>query len=236
MRTLSVLALALALALAAPAAAKDLMLRQRAFGPGGPEGGEEQTEYFSGDRIVIASPSRRAIVDLKAQTWTLIDPQRKTYSVMTFDELRRLSARAAKALEALPPETREKLALDTPVAVRPTGKSERIAGHTAKEYEVSGGAATGSVWLTDEIAMPSEVREWEKVSSSLGTAKGVGAGLAAAIANLNGVPLRTKVTVAIGPRKIESGTEVLEVREGTPPADLLAVPDGFKKVTAPLAE
>jgi hypothetical protein len=233
MRTVPVLALALALALPAPAAGKDLMLRQRAFGPGGPAGGEEQSEYFSGDRIVIASPTRRAIVDLKAQTWTLIDPKRKTYSVMTFDELRRLAERAAKALDALPPEARQKLALDTPLSVRPTGKSERIAGYAAKEYEVSGGTASGSVWLTDEITMPAEVREWEKVSSSLGVAQGAGAGLAAAIARLNGVPLRTKMTVALGPRKVESGTEVLEVREATPPADLLTVPAGFKKGALP---
>jgi hypothetical protein len=233
MRTILILVLGLALAAPAVAADKDLMLRQRAFGPGSPEGGEEQSEYFSGDRIVIASPTRRAIVDLKAQTWTLIDPKQKTYTVMTFDELRYMAERAAKALEALPPEVRKNLALDTPISVQPTGKSERIAGYTAREYEVSGGAASGNVWITDEITMPAQVREWEKVSSSLGVAQGAGGSLAAAIAKLNGVPLRTRMTVAMGPRKVESGTEVLEVREATPPADLLTVPAGFKKAALP---
>src|SRR5881296_653903 len=187
------LLLVLGLALAAPAGArgKDLMLRQRVYGTGGPKAGREQTQYFSGDKIVIASPGQRAIVDLAARTWTVIEPEKRTYSVRTFDDLRRAGERATKALEGLPPETRKRLGVDTPVSVQATGKSEKSAGYTAKEYAVSGGAASGTVWLTEELAVPAEAREWERLSSP---ATGPGAALAAEMAKLKGVPLRTSLT------------------------------------------
>src|SRR2546422_4666210 len=57
-------ALVLAFVLPANAGGKGIMLRQRAWGPGRPKPGEEQTEYFSGDRIVTVSPRVRGIVDL----------------------------------------------------------------------------------------------------------------------------------------------------------------------------
>ena len=226
--------LVLALVLVAEAAAgKDLVLRQRAWGPGRPKPGEEQTEYFSGGKIVIASPRLRTIVDLKARTWTLIELQRKSYRVVTFDDLRRARDRTAAALKRLPPAERKALGADDAISLRPTGRTAEIAGHAAKEYAVSGGAASGSVWVSEEIAAPEEAREWDQLSTSLGDLPGPYAAFKAATATLKGVPLRTDVTLPMGPGKVESGTEVLEVREEAPPADLLAVPAGFTRVAPP---
>jgi hypothetical protein len=230
----------LLLALATPAAggtfAKELMLRQRTYGPAGPASAEEQRQYFSGDKIVVDDGRARSIVDLVARTWTLVDKRKKNYTVMPFDDLRRRGEAATKALERLPPEARRMLGLDVAVSVRPTGRTERIAGHTAKEYAIAAGPARGTVWVTEEIRLPAEAQEWEKLSASLGGPARPGGSLEAEIAKLAGLPLRTSMTVSLGPGKVETTTEVVEVREAPAPPEMLRIPEGFEKIAPPKEE
>jgi uncharacterized protein DUF4412 len=228
------LALVLCCFAGAPAAAADnLMLKQRTSTTGGSpvqSGTRVQTQYFSGSRMVTDDTHLRSIVDLEHKTLTLVDKDRKTYGTHTFDELREQMEEARKHLDELPPEARKLLALDpSAVHVTPTGRTDDIAGYSAKEYAVDGGPAKGTVWIADALPVPAEARDWERLSANLGGPGNPGGALAAALARLDGVPLRTSMTVALGSETIGMTTEVVEVRRATPDPGLLEVPAGFRK-------
>ncbi len=223
--------LAVAVALPSWALAGDLILRQRTTLTGGPRPAppREQTQYFSGRTMVIDDDDARSIVDLSAKTLTVVDKRQRTYTVTSFDDLRARAEAMRRRLRTMPPEARQMLGMDARVSVEATGKREEIAGHGAREHRVSAGPATGSVWVTDEVAMPAGTQEWEQLSATLGGRDAPGAKLAEALAELKGIPLRSIMTVATGQSRMTSTTEVVEVREAPAPPDVLRVPDGFRK-------
>lgn len=211
--------------------AADLTVRQRVTTTGPRAETHEATEYVTATRRITDDPTHRTIVDLEAKTLTVLDKTKKTYTVTTFDELRQQMDRARKRLDALPPEARKMMgAMDAEVTLQPTGKSEKIAGHEAKEYALAGGPTTGTVWATEEIAMPSKAEDWDKFRGALGSANGPGSKLGEAMAKLKGFPLRTNVTYVAGPITAGFATEVLSVVEQSPPPDVVALPADAKKV------
>ncbi len=224
--------LSLVLALARPAAGADtLALRQRITA--GPTGeAREQMQYFTSGKRITDDARMRSIIDLDAKTVTMVHKDKKSYTVMTFDELRDRGVQLKKTFDNLPPQARKMLGLDASVTLKPTGKSEKIAGYQAKEYTIEGGPAVGSVWAADDLNVGSRAQEWEKIAAAMG---GPGNKLGDALAQLNGVQLRTAITTAIGPHggKASTTTEVIEVSETPPPPEVLAVPPGFTKVAAP---
>jgi hypothetical protein len=227
----------LALALTLPdggAAAKDLMVRQRTTASG--TAPFEQTQYFTARTMVTDDPHVRMILDLDAKQLTLADKDRRVYSLMTFDELHRLSEAAADRLDDLPADERKRFGLDAPVSVKPTGRTQTIAGHPSREYTVDAGPAKGKIWMSEDLPLPDVAREWERLGASIGGERRAGAKLAAALAKLHGIPMRTAMTITMGPQKAETTTEVLEVREAAPPAELLRVPEGFTKGPPPSIE
>src|SRR6185369_15640176 len=50
----------------------------------------QSTVAIKGDRMVHRSSLHTTIIDLAGQTITTIDPQKKTYSVMTFAEMKQM--------------------------------------------------------------------------------------------------------------------------------------------------
>jgi hypothetical protein len=225
--------LALVLAgIAGSAAAGDMTVRQSVATAGGSAPGvaHERTQYFT-DRVVVTEDTKlRAIVDLDTETLTFIDKVAKTYTVRSFDALRQQAVEARKAAGEPAPREREALGLDAPVTVRSTGRTREIAGRTATEYALASTRARGRVWVADGLQLPASGREWEKVSASMqhSTVR-PGAQLAVEAAKLSSLPLRTSLTVKVGKQRLTSTNEVLEIREGPPPAGVLAVPAGFTK-------
>jgi hypothetical protein len=230
------LLLALTATSAAAAAPTHLMLRQKTWGPAGPEAAAESVQYASGKTMVLDDPSTRWIANLGGRTLTLVDKRQRTYSVLSFEDLQRQATRAEEALESLPPQARDMLGLDTPATVTPTGRQETIAGYRAREYALRGGPATGTIWVTDELSLPPGAADWERLAASLGGGFRPGGVLAKELRKLTGVPLRTQVTVRIGQQQMESTSEVVEVRHEPPPPELLGVPRGYRRVSAPGAD
>ena len=220
------------LLLASAVEAKDLIVRQRSGGLGGQPPGEE-TVYLTDDRIVTDSAATRVIVDLGPKTITSIDKPKKVYSVLTFDELRAQMDALRKTLDSLPPESRKQVGalLDDsgPVTVKESGKTETIAGYTAKEYAVSGGPYSGSIWTTSAVTTPPSFTKWKSIERSHG---GAAQRLGEAMEKIEGFPLRTRIEIKSGQQPVVLSNEVLEVKGGSPPADVMAVPKGFTKQEA----
>src|SRR4029453_14838040 len=86
MRQLAALFTSLVVVAAASAADKGLMGPQ-ATNPNGKV--MEVTTYYTADKRVIDAPRQRTIVDLSAKTMTMIDKAARSYTVTTFDAMRR---------------------------------------------------------------------------------------------------------------------------------------------------
>lgn len=228
------LAVFLARSVGAVQQGQPLMVRQRtttADSQSKPNEPREQTLYFTAHQIVTDDPERRSIVDLDARTVTEIDKGAKAYTVTSFDAVRSQLDALRERLGKMRPEVRKFMGFDTPMTVTPTGKSEKILGFDAKEYAATGG---GSSWVTDQIEVPKETSQWSELMA--GAPQWPGGQLMAEIAKLKGLPLRTTLPGSIGPNRSDTTIEVIEVRETVPPAELLSVPPGFQKVTAPRRE
>jgi len=227
MRTLLVLGL---LVLASTVGAKDLVVRQRSTGGFGGPGPSEETVYLAGDKIATDSRTARTIVDLDQRTITSADKAKKTYTVITFDELTAQMDVLKKSLDTLPPEARKQMGAlfdeGEPVAVKQTGKTAEIAGYTANEYALSGGPYSGSVWTTDAIPTPATFQKWKGIEQSRG---GAARRLGDAMAQIKGFPLRTRIETRTGGQTMVLSNEVLEVKEAGAPPEMLAPPAGFTK-------
>jgi hypothetical protein len=221
--------------------AKDLILRQRVTTTGVRSETHEATQYWTANSIVTDSPDNRVIVDLGAETITVADKRQKTYFTQTFTQMRQqaeaMKASIQKQMENMPPQAREMMSKmgmgpEAAVSVKPTGKSEKIVGYEAKEYAIEGGPMTASVWATDALTSPGGTKAQEALGKMMAGAPG--SKLAQAFGEVKGVPLRTMVrSTAGGPQGFGSTTEVIEVTEKTPPAEVMEVPAGFNKVAAP---
>jgi hypothetical protein len=221
------------LLLAAAVEAKDLVVKQRSSSGFGGGQTTDETVYITADKIVTDAPAVRTIVDLDARNMTSVDKAQKTYTVVTFEELRQQMDMLRASLDSMPPEARKQMAAlfddSKPVVIKETGKTETIAGHSAKEHSLAGGPYSGYVWTTEEIATPAAFTKWKGLEGMRG---GAAKRLGEAMEKLKGFPLRTKIDMKTGANPISLSNEVLEVREGAPPKDALTVPSGYAK-TAP---
>jgi hypothetical protein len=217
---------------ASTAGAADLIVRQRTSN-GLTTTPNEETVYLTPSMIVTDSRATRMIVDLDKGTITSADKAQRTYTVMTFDQLAAQMAAIRKAIDAMPPEVRERVAplLDeTPVTLEATGKTETIAGYVAKEHALRGGPYSGSIWTTDAIATPPAFQKWKALEKSYG---GAARQLSEAIEKLHGFPLRSRIETKTAAETVVLANDVVEVREGTTPDDVRKIPSGFTKQTAP---
>ena len=130
----------------------------------------QTTVAVKGNRMVHLSASRGTVIDLDKETITSIDFQRKTYSVMTFAQMK-------QALEDLSARMQEKKG-DNPdlkfkVSVNPTGQTKQIAGFDAKEtilkIEMEGTDAksgqTGAMTMISDMWLAPRVSGYEEVTA-----------------------------------------------------------------------
>ena len=73
---------------------------------------------------------------------------------------------------------------------------------------------------------PAAFTKWKGLEGMRG---GAAKRLGEAMEKLKGFPLRTKIDMKTGATPISMSNEVIDVREGTPPKDALAVPPGYAK-------
>jgi hypothetical protein len=227
------------LLVAAPALAGDLTIRQRTTtSAAGRSDIREEMQYAHGNVLAIDAVDTRTIVDVATRTMTVADKAKKTYFVMSFDDLRKQGDAVRRRVAKMPPDVRkmleEMLGSGGAVTLRPTGKHETIAGFQASEQELSGGPFRGTIWTTDAIELPEGVRRWRELAAAATAEGGPARPLAEALARVSGLPLRSTMTATVGPASFTTTIEVLEASTKTPPPDKLALPPGFARVDAPL--
>ncbi|HUI54867.1 MAG TPA: hypothetical protein VLY04_07840 [Bryobacteraceae bacterium] len=133
----------------------------------------ETTVSYKGDKMVSRSETHATIIDLAAETITNVDMQKKTYSVMTFEQMKQMLEQMSAKMQKKSPDSPS---MDFKVSVTPTGNTKPIAGFDAKELVVkmemqstdpqSGQQGTmvitTNVWIAPSVTGYGEVRDFRK--------------------------------------------------------------------------
>ena len=177
----------------------------------------QSTISVKGDRMIHRSQNRASIIDLAAQTITTIDTQKKTYSVMTFEQMKQNLEQMQQRMKK-----NDKGEMSFKVEANATGKTKQVAGFDCKEMiltmtmestdEKSGqkGAmvVTTDMWIAPGISGYQEVRDFyrrmsEKLAWTPGgnmfmanpdAAKGM-AEVYKEVAKLDGVPVQQLISM-----------------------------------------
>jgi len=174
----------------------------------------ETNVAVKGDRMARRSQTHGEIIDANAETITSIDFQKKTYSVMTFAQMKQMLDDAMNQMKGS--KDKNGAEMKWKVSGRPTGNSRTISGHDAKEVVLTmemeatdqksgqSGAmvVTTHVWIASGIAGAGEMRDFfKKMAEKLSWTPGgsammanpeVAKGMAEAykeIAKLDGTPV-----------------------------------------------
>jgi hypothetical protein len=132
----------------------------------------QSTVSVKGDRMLHRSQQQATVIDLAAQTVTTIDLQKKTYTVMTFEEFRQMMEQMSQKMQKSQDQGGK---MEIKVSTKDTGNTKEIAGYQAKELvlrmemqatdQKSGQQGsmviTSDMWLAPSIAGYQEVRAFQ---------------------------------------------------------------------------
>lgn len=133
----------------------------------------ETTVAVKGDRMVHRTASNATVIDLGSQTITTIDMERKTYSVMTFDEMKQMVEQISQRQQQGAGAQSQP---NVKVSVQNTGNTKQIAGMEAKELvmkmemenkdpktgQTGTMTMTSDMWIAPAVAGYDEVRAFQK--------------------------------------------------------------------------
>jgi hypothetical protein len=149
------------------------------------------TIYLKGNRLADVSPQQIQIIDLDQETITQIDVEKKTYSVMTFDQMKQALANARERMEkeaakqqptAQSPDA-QNVQMSFDVKVRKTGATKDVSGLNSSEAiltmtmtatdaktQQSGNLAmTNDMWMVPSVPGYEQVREfYQKFAAKMG--------------------------------------------------------------------
>lgn len=142
--------------------------------PALPRGAALPAEYWSDRGLVVDDPEQRLIVDCTARQLTIADKERRTYSVLSLDQIGRQLSALDGMVQRLLPELRDALGVGRRIDVTATSERSTIAGHPAREYAVSGDDVRGSVWTTEDTSGSSGRRASSCSRRRRGSGRGAG--------------------------------------------------------------
>ena len=135
----------------------------------------ESTVSVKGDRMVTRGATHMSIIDLNSQTITTVDMQKKTWSVMTFEEMKQMMEQMQQSMQNSK-KNGDNTQTSFKVSAKSTGNTKQVNGYDAKEMvlkmEMEGtdqqsgqkGAMviTTDMWIAPAVSGYSEVREFHK--------------------------------------------------------------------------
>ncbi len=201
------------------------------------------------------------MADLKTGTLTMIDGKKRTYSVITRQDIQNMQAQlqskmkemeaqrkqAEQQMKNMPPAMREKMqgmmgGLAATIDVKKTGATRNVAGYACETWSVS----IGKISNTEEClaaSVPYPQQAWDgykefaesmrQMMGSMAMAPGMEE-MQAKFKDMRGIPLSSRTSVSVLGRNSETTSEVTEIKKGPIPASVWEIPAGFKRVDSPL--
>jgi hypothetical protein len=132
------------------------------------------TVMIHGSRMVQSNPHMTEIIDLDNQTITTIEHDKRTYSVVTFQQMQQEMADAAAKAKGSQPGGTSQMTFDAHLSS--TGATRQVDGETAKETLLTitmiantgdasgkgGMAATSEMWLIKDAPGMAEIRRFSE--------------------------------------------------------------------------
>jgi hypothetical protein len=134
------------------------------------------TVMIHGGRMVRSNPHTTEIIDLDDQTITMIDHDKRTYSVMTFQEMEKAMADAAAKAKGAKPTPTSGSQMSFNAHISNSGATRQLDGQTANEVLLTitmtpnsgdanakgGMAATSEMWLIKDAPGMPEMRSFNE--------------------------------------------------------------------------
>jgi len=134
------------------------------------------TVMIHGNRMVRSDPHSTEIIDLDAQTITTIDHDKRTYSVLTFQQMEQAMTDAAGKTKGSQPSTANGAQMTFDAHISSTGATRQLDGETARETLLTitmiantgdasgkgGMAATSEMWLIKDPPGMAEMRRFSE--------------------------------------------------------------------------
>lgn len=228
--------------------ADDLTVVSNVITNGHPGGTE--TNYISADHIRHSqSQGTDVIIDLKSGAMTNIDQKKKTYFVITKQDMEAMQAAMKERMndpkikQAMSAMQGMSSSMAASAEVKKTGLTRKVAGYSCEEWLISmGGMMNMTECVSSDLKYP--VQSWaaladfsesmRKSMSGFGGSAKSGADFAEKMKSIKGFPVATTTTVDAGVMKTTTSTEVAEVRRTPIAASTWEVPAGFTQVDNPM--
>jgi hypothetical protein len=251
---------AFAFALAVPAAAQELTIVAKVSRDGGAP--STTTSYLGADHIRFGTGDTDVIADLKSGDMTMIDNKKRTYFVVTRQDIEQVQARVSEAMNSpemkraqeqmknLPPDVQKKMqaamgGLAASVTVAKPGSTRKIAGYNCDNWTVSYGTMVKTEeCLTTELPLPAQ--SWKSYQDFANRMRGMTAAMGSMgkglsemqekTKDMKGFPLARTSSSSLMGRSTSSTFEVTEVKKGAVPASAWEVPAGYAKVDNPMTK
>lgn len=146
--------------------------------------GQKTTTSISGDKMLTENKNDIQIVDVEAEKIYQLDTKKKTYSVTTFEEMKKRLDESMAKLQQKESEGGQDISAKADIKVTETGNSETIEGQSCLQYlmqtdleiedQSKGEDATmltlTELWLTKDAPGTAEINAfYRKMAKKLGT-------------------------------------------------------------------
>jgi hypothetical protein len=249
---------ALLLAATLPTFAEDLTLLSKITRDGGPP--QTSASYISSDHVRMSQgDGKEFILDLRSGDMTSLDTAKKTYYVITRQDMEAMSAKvqeqlnspemkkAQEQLKNLPPEQKARMEAMMggmfAITVEKSGTSRKVAGLDCENWTIAIGQFSKSEeCVTNQLRYPPAAWDAYKgfadsmksMMAAMGPMAKSAAKMQEQFKKMKGYPLATTTTKDIMGRRSVTTTEVTAVKYGSIPASAFAIPAGYTKVDNPM--
>ncbi len=231
-------AIAVALMLLPALASADVFMKQKhhtdamkMMGQTMPAKDEIHTIWLSGERARMDGPESSSIVRMDKNVMLLLNHKKKTYVEIPMGQEKNTMPGMSEQESA----TIQKLMKNMPktvITITPTGERKKINNWNCTKYiQTLSGMNRSEIWATEDIKLNMDV--FSKLLAAM-TVKNPGMGgalddAAAEMKKIRGVTVLTVSNMEMMGTKVNSSTELLEIKEGTAPAGIFEIPAGYKK-------
>lgn len=221
--------LALLVALAVPASAADLTIVSNMTMRGNTT---TTTAYYTEGQILTSDGRTDSIIDFGNEKMLVIDHKKKTWSEITFAEMRAKSTELDAMLEDNPLLS-SMFGGATDASVEKQGGTRTVAGHTCQGYRVTLGAKMQyDVCAAPDIEAPVNYYEARKMAGlMLGPMASRMNKLYDAMEQIDGFPVAFDMNIKVMGMNLDMTSEATEVKTSVP-GDVFAVPAGYKQKKA----
>jgi len=194
------------------------------------------TQYITADRARTSAGDADTIIEYGTGRIVQINNKNQEYSETSLAEMAAFVDKMAAKLEGLPAFARKAMG-DTvgEITVRKGTATKKIAGYDCTQYTLSMGEdMVFDLWVTPALELPAHLVDAQKAPfAAMGPTGRRFVAMFDEMKKIKGLALATDMNYKIIGKKVDSLTEVTQVRRGPIPASTFAIPAGYKKKDSP---